>query len=145
MKILAKLFFLFLVLGAVFSCDKGDGGNCSTCDEVGAVLCNQGDGTFTASLDGEEVTAEIPDGMDWEALVGQFCAALTNNDENSCYLCEGPNVEGFDICVDNGQIYVDFEYVMDLPDGYTFPQFVQLLGENPDNDPTFEGLECSKN
>ncbi len=77
-----KFILSFAVIAAIgfTSCssddDNGgdDDGGCQTCDifTIATELCDNGDGTYTTTVAGQEVTEDIPEGTTFADIIAGF-------------------------------------------------------------------------
>ncbi|VAW10933.1 hypothetical protein MNBD_BACTEROID03-383 [hydrothermal vent metagenome] len=142
MKKKLSVLLAFTVLVILFSCDKGgDNSNCSECEGGEITICDLGNGKAVAKGNGKEVEVTYNDGSDWDVVVAAACDQFSTS--SSCYECDGPNVEVFDICKTEDGITVNGKLVKDTKTT-SLEDAVAALEANETNEEVFENLACQK-
>lgn len=72
-----------------------------------------------------------------------FFVSCKKGDVDNCSSCNGPNVaEAFDVCEEDGKIFVDGEEIPEL-EGISLERVIKELEANTDNEELFEDLTCN--
>ena len=75
-------------------------------------------------------------------LVMLLLTSCQKGDVDNCSTCEGPNVaQAFDVCEENGKIFVDGEEIPEL-EGISLERVIRELEANTENEEVFEDLSC---
>jgi len=71
-----------------------------------------------------------------------FLVSCKKDDVDNCSTCNGPNVaEAFDVCEEDGKIFVDGEEIPEL-EGISLARVIRELEANEEEEELFEDLSC---
>ena len=79
----------------------------------------------------------------WTPIVVILLLSSCNKDNvDNCSTCDGPNVaEAFDVCEEDGKIFVDGEEIPEL-EGISLDRVIRELEANTEDQEVFEDLSC---